>query len=120
MKFEDIKEVLNHQDTIFTEQGGYNIAVNTTKGKYVREANNVYSIGDLKTNDISSLEKQNPIELYNVQQVGEILGMTRMGIRWNLDNKDFSKVPKPRYVNETKRGKTYFWVPEQFENRTIE
>lgn len=120
MKFKEIKEVLNHQDTIFTKQGGYNMAVNTQEGKYVKESGQVYTVGDLKTNDISDLDKEVPTELYNLQQAGEILGMTRTGIRWHLDNKDYSKVPKPMYVNETKRGNTYFWLPEQFKNRNIE
>lgn len=114
MKFEEIKDVLNHQNTVFTQQGGYNMAVNTQVGKYVKESGEVYIVGDLESNDVSNLEDQFPVELYNLQQAGEILGMTRSGIRWHLDNKDYSKVPKPMYVNETKRGNTYFWLPEQF------
>lgn len=117
MKFEEIKKVLNHQDTVFTQQGGFNVAVNTQEGKYVKESGEVYTVGDLESNDISNLEDQTPIELYNLQKVGEILGMTRTGVRWALDNKDYSKVPKPLYVNETKRGNTYFWLPKQFKHR---
>lgn len=117
MKFKEIKNVLNHQDTVFTQQGGYNVAVNTQIGKYVKESGEVYTVGDLKSNDISNLEDQAPIELYNLQKVGEILGMSRMGLRWALDNQDYSKVPKPMYVNETKRGNTYFWLPEQFKQQ---
>lgn len=116
MKFEGIKDILNHQDTVFTQQGGYNMAVNTQIGKYVKESGEVYTVGDLKSNDISNLDDQPSIELYNIQQAGEILGMTRTGMRWHLNNNDYSKVPKPMYANETKRGNTYFWLPEQFKN----
>jgi len=117
MKFEEIQKVLSHEDTIFTQQGGYNMAVNTQKGKFVKESGDVYVVGNLKTNDISDLDNEAPTELYNLQQAGDLLGMTRSGIRWHLDNKDYSKVPKPMYVNETKRGNTYFWLPEQFKQK---
>lgn len=117
MKFEEIQKVLSHEDTIFTQQGGYNMAVNTQEGKFVKESGDVYVVGNLKTNDISDLGNEAPTELYNLQQAGDLLGMTRSGIRWHLDNKDYSKVPKPMYVNETKRGNTYFWLPEQFKQK---
>lgn len=117
MKFDEIHRVLSNKDTIFTRKGGFNMAVNTQEGKYIKETGEVYILGDLKTNDITDLDQQSPIELYNLQQAGEILGMTRTGIRYHLDNKDYSKVPKPLYVNETKRGNTYFWLPEQFSSK---
>ena len=114
MKFEEIKNILNHQDTIITSQGVYEVAVNTKIGKYVKETGEVFAVGELKNNDISKIKDQLPIEVYNVQKVCEILGMTRMGVRWALEHQDHSKVPKPMYVNETKRGSSFFWIPEQF------
>lgn len=117
MKFEEINKVLSHKDTLFTKEEGSNIAINTQIGKYVKESGNVYILGELKSNDLSALDDQLPIELYNLQQVGEILGMTRAGIRWHLDCGEYNVVPKPMYANETKRGNTYFWLPQQFENK---
>lgn len=117
MKFEEINKVLSHKNTLFTKEKGCNIAINTQRGKYVKESGNVYLLGDLKTNDLSELNDQPPIELYNLQQVGEILGMTRAGIRWHLDSEEYGVVPKPMYANETKRGNTYFWLPQQFESK---
>lgn len=114
MKFENVKQLLNNETTFYTEMGGYNLAINTNEKKVIKESGNVYTVEDLETNNISDLEVESPTELYNLQQVGEILGMTRTGLRWHLDQKDYSKVPKPMYVNETKRGNTYFWLPEQF------
>ncbi|MFU0767382.1 hypothetical protein [Staphylococcus warneri] len=114
MKFKEIMDILNHQDTIIMRQGGYNVAVNTKIGKYVKDMGEVFAVGELKNNDISDIKDKLPIEVYNVQKVCEILGITRMAVRWALDHQDYSKVPKPMYVNETKRGNTYFWIPEQF------
>lgn len=117
MKFEEINKVLSDKNTLFTKDKGSNIAINTQRGKYVKESGNVYLLGDLKSNDLSELTDQTPIELYNLQQVGEILGMTRAGIRWHLDSGEYGVVPKPMYANKTKRGDTYFWSPQQFESK---
>ncbi|EHS7180684.1 hypothetical protein IF721_13555 (plasmid) [Staphylococcus aureus] len=112
MKFDELKDVLNAPSTLYSEEGGVNMAVNAEKGLYVKESNDVYVIGELNDQNISNHTEAT--ELYNLQQVGEILNLTRAGVRWALDNKDYRKVPKPLFVNETKRGNTYFWLPQQF------
>lgn len=117
MKFEKIKKILGDQATIYIEKGGVNMAVNTEQGVYIKEDNDVYIVGNLQTNDIDNIKSEEPIELYNMQKVGEILNLGRTQIRWALDHKNYKKVPKPMFVNETNRGSTYFWLPEQFKTK---
>ncbi|GGA92549.1 hypothetical protein GCM10007183_15880 [Staphylococcus muscae] len=50
----------------------------------------------------------------SLNSFGEILNLGRTQIRWALDHKNYKKVPKSMFVNETNRGSTYFWLPEQF------
>ncbi|HDB3129672.1 TPA: hypothetical protein O6L53_002729 [Staphylococcus aureus] len=117
MKFEKIKEILGDKATIYLEKGGVNMAVNIEKGVYIKEDNDVYIVDNLETNDIDNIKEEDPIELYNMQKVGESLNMRRTQIKWAIESQNYEKVPKPMFMIETKRGLTYYWLPQQLKIR---
>ncbi|ARB41289.1 MULTISPECIES: hypothetical protein [Staphylococcaceae] len=116
MDFKKINEVLNHDQTIYTKSNGMNVAINTELGCYVSETSGVYSVSDLKNNDLTNIG-QEPIKILGMQEVGDILGKSRHGVRWALENEHYDVVPKPAFVNHQKRGNTYFWLESQFDKK---
>lgn len=115
MNLKDIAKLLNDENTLYTQQGGNNIAVN--KGVYIMEKNNTIYTGKLQSNNLDDLihESSEPQRLIDVNEVAEIFGVTRQNITMHFKNKNFKVVPKPLFYYENKSYTKYFWVAEQFE-----
>lgn len=116
MNFNKIIEVLNDDKTIYTKSNGMNVAINVDLERYVLETSGIYSVYDLKGNDLTNIG-QEPIKLLGIQEVGDLLGKSRQAVRWALENEHYDVVAKPVFVNHQKRGNTYFWLESQFDKK---
>lgn len=114
MNLKEIKELLNKENTIYTELGGHELV--TDNESYVMETENGFVADTLESNDLSYLdEKHNqPTEILGLMEVAEKLGMTRAGVNYAIKNNSFKKVPKPLFYSNIKDGKRYFWLESQF------
>ncbi|HDF9271892.1 TPA: hypothetical protein PE957_002613 [Staphylococcus aureus] len=115
MNLKDIANLLNDEKTLYTQQGGQDIAVN--EGVYIMEKNNTIYTGKLQNNNLDDLirESSEPQQLIDVNEVARRLGVTRQNVTMHVKNKNFKFVPKPLFYYENKSYTKYFWVAEQFE-----
>ncbi|MDN8823101.1 hypothetical protein Q0M41_13665, partial [Staphylococcus aureus] len=80
MNLKDIANLLNDEKTLYTQQGGQDIAVN--EGVYIMEKNNTIYTGKLPNNNLDDLirESSEPQQLIDVNEVAERLGVTRQNV----------------------------------------
>ncbi len=114
MNLKEVANLLNDEKTLYSEQGGHDIAIND--GIYVMKKANAIYTGKLKSNSIDDVIKEGsePQQLIDVNEVAKILGFTKQNINMHVKNQNFKVIPKPLFYYENKSYTKYFWVAEQF------
>lgn len=118
MEFNQIKKILEHDKTSYVTKGGMKLAINEELGLYLAKSEDVFLIDKLEDNDINLIETNSkPVEILGTKEVGEILNIGRMTIKYRIDNNQYKKMPKPFFVLRQGRGDAYFWLKSQFEDK---
>ena len=117
MEFNKIKEILEHEQTMYITKGGIEMAINEELGLYLSKNEGVFAVNQMKNTDIDSIENSdNYIELIGIKEVSELTNTGRMTIKYRIENNVFKKMPKPFFILRQSRGDSHFWLRSQFED----
>ncbi|WP_305752616.1 hypothetical protein [Mammaliicoccus sciuri] len=118
MEFKQIKQILEHDKTMYVTKGGIEMAINEELGLYISKSEGVFAVNQLENNDIDFIESSDSyVELIGIKEVSELTNTGRMTIKYRIENNVFKKMPKPFFVLRQSRGDSHFWLRSQFEDK---